>query len=255
MLIVVGLVVLAVLPALAAENPPSLEPLQGKWMVAKTHREGQRYSQIIEVKKDKLTFQVLGEEGRVRLFAKGTIQTERAGAFNVLTLTDIQGGRSADELEPVDDTRALVYTLRDGQLFLASNFDKERSNEKPTVETYVRVEATKEATAGSGGGESRLMGTWKVELSFGDNNFDYGLRISKGDGRLEATLISPRSGEHKCKSVSFKDGELVIEVDREIEGNQVTFIYKGKLTEDGLAGTTVVKGREDQFNGRWKASK
>ena len=41
----------------------------------------------------------------------------------------------------------------------------------------------------------------------------------------------------QCKSVAHNDGELVIELDREIQGNAVTFIYKAKLGSEGLSGT------------------
>lgn len=253
-IITVGLFMAAALPAFSGENPPSLEPLQGKWSVTKTNQNGNRYSQLIEIKKDQLTFRIVGEDERVRLFAKGTVKAEKAGPFDALILSNIQGGRSEEELEPVDDDRASVYALRDGKLILAVNFDRERDNEKPGIDTYVRPAAAKEATAVPGDGDSKLLGDWKVEVSLGENSYDYVLRISKAEGKLDATMVSPRSGDHKCKSVTYDNGELVIELDREIQGNAVTFIYKAKLANDGFSGTVVVKGREDQYSGRWKAS-
>jgi len=253
--VIAGLLIATALPVIPAEAPPSLEPLQGKWSVTKTNREGSRYSQVIEITRDKFTFRATGEDQQVRLFAKGTVNVEKAGPFDALILSDIQGGRSEDELKPVDDRRASVYALRDGKLILAGNFDRERDKENPGVDAYVRLGVAAGAGGSSGDAESKLIGTWKVDVSFGEANVDYGLRITKADGKLAATLVSPRSGDHKCKSAVYKDGELVMEVDREIEGNAVTLIYKGKLTDEGLSGTAVVKGREDEFSGRWKASK
>ncbi|MBI4327525.1 MAG: hypothetical protein HY674_20010 [Chloroflexi bacterium] len=254
-IIAAGLFMAAALPALPSENPPGLEPLQGKWSVTKTNQDGNRYSQLIEIKKDQLTFRIIDQDERVRLFAKGTVKVEKAGPFEALILSNIQGGRSEEELEPVDDDRASVYALRDGKLILAVNFDRDRDNERPSIDTYARLAAAKETTPVPGEGESQLLGNWKVDVSLGENSYDYVLRISKADGKLAATMVSPRSGDHKCKSATFDNGELVMELDREIQGNAVTFVYQAKLAGEGLSGTVVVKGREDQFSGRWKASK
>jgi hypothetical protein len=38
-------------------------------------------------------------------------------------------------------------------------------------------------------------------------------------------------------------------------GTMVTLIYKGKLGADGLSGSVVTKGAEDQFSRTWKARK
>jgi len=135
---------------------------------------------------------------------------------------------------------------------LASNFDRERENEQPRVETYTRAETTKAAAAD---GESKLLGTWKLEVTLNDQDFDYDLRFAKTDGKLQATLISPRSGEHKAKSVSFKNNELALEMDRTIQDNEVTFVYEGKLSGETLSGSLKVKGFEDQVSGQWKARK
>jgi len=239
------------LPSIAAENSSGLEPLQGTWSVTKTNAEGHRYSQFMEITKDRLIFRLNGEDDQLRFYAKGTLKADKSGAFDILTISDMKGGRSAEDLESVDGNRALVFALREGKLILASNLDKERENEKPSLDSYVRVEPAKAA----GGDESKLLGTWKAEITYGDNKLDYDLRIAKADGKLEATLVSPRSGDHKCKTTTYKGGELVMEIDREIQGTDVTLIYKAKLTAEGLTGTVDAKGFESQLNGHWKASK
>jgi hypothetical protein len=243
------------LSALAADPSPSLDPLQGNWAATKTNREGRPYSQLIEIKKDQLIVQIFDAENQLRLVAKGTIKAEKAGPFDVLFLSNIRGGRSLEEMESVDDSMAVVYAVRDGKLFLASNFDKERNNQPPNTDMYVRKEAAPAAASASSESETKLLGTWKLQLTMADNTLDYGLRIAKMSGRLEGTLISPRSGEHKCRSVQSKGDELRIEIEREIQGNQATFVYEGKLTAAGLSGKISVKGLEDQFSGSWKASK
>jgi len=255
MLCAVSFFAAGVMPLFAAESSSGLDALQGKWSATKTNREGERYSQTLEIKKDKLTFQMLEPDNQVRFVAKGTVKTEKAGPLNVLTISGIEAGRSAEELSSVDDRRTSVYTLRGGRLILASNFDTERENERPGVEYYDHAETAKEAASAPSNAESKLLGKWKMEVTMGDNDLDYDLRIGKAGDKLEATVISPRSGEHKAKSVAFKDNELVIEVDREIEGNNVTFVYKAKLTGEELSGTATAKGFEDQFTGRFKARK
>ena len=243
------------LSALAADQPPTLDLLQGSWSAAKTNREGRPYSQLIEIRKDQLTVQIFDAENQLRMVAKGTIKAEKAGPFDVLFLSNIRGRRSLEKLESVDDSIAVVYAVRDGKLFLASNFDKERNNQPPTIDTYVRKEAAPAVASAFSEGEAKLLGTWKLQLTMADNTLDYGLRIAKVSGRLEGTLISPRSGEHKCRSVQLKGDDLRIEIEREVQGNQATFVYEGKLMAGVLSGKVSVKGFEDQFSGSWKASK
>jgi len=246
-----GLLIMRPLPALAAEGSPGLEALQGKWVTVKTNREGQRHSQVIEFKKDKTTFQILEEDKQLRLLVKGTVKTEKTGPLQLLTIFDMEAGRTAGDLQPVDDRRTAVYTIREGKLIVASNFDKERDQERPGIEFYERAEGIENAA----GDENKLVGKWKMKLSMGDQELDYDLRIGKSDGKLEAAVISPRSGEHKARSIAFKDNELLIEVDREVQGNNVTIVYKGKLMGEELSGTATAKGFEDQFTGKFKATK
>ena len=47
---------------------------------------------------------------------------------------DIQGGRSADQTEAINDDRSTIYVVAEDTLTLASNFDKERDGQKPALE-------------------------------------------------------------------------------------------------------------------------
>ena len=94
-----------------------------------------------------------------------------------------------------------------------------------------------------------------MDVRIGENDSDYELRFAQTDGKLSATLISPRSGEHKFHKVEWAEQKLTMELDREYDGNTVTLIYTGKLGTDGLSGSVVAKGAEDQFSGTWKARK
>lgn len=112
-----------------------LERLAGKWSVSKTNSEGRKYSQTIEITKNKLTFKVVGEDQAVRLYAEGTVKIEKLGPFSVMKVTDIKGGSSESDLTPVDDDRTLVYQLGYDTWTVASNFDKER-DQPPSLDVY-----------------------------------------------------------------------------------------------------------------------
>jgi hypothetical protein len=116
-----------------------LERLAGKWSVNKTSDEGQKFTQVIEIKKDKLTFKILGEDKAVRLYAEGTIKLEKLGPFSVMKVTDIKGGQSENDLSPVDDDRTLIYQLGYDTWTVASNFDKER-DQRPSVDVYKKAD-------------------------------------------------------------------------------------------------------------------
>jgi hypothetical protein len=190
---------------------------------------------------------LLGADDQLRIFAKGNVRVEKLGPFSVLRITELQAGRSAEEAQAIEDDLSTIYVQREDTLTLASNFDKERERQKPEAVAYVRAAAP--------AGDSRLPGTWKLELSLGDSTRDYDLKLSTTEGKLEAIVVSSRSGEHKAKSVTFQDNKLVFEVERELQGNNVTLVYTGQLAGEELSGTVVVKGAEDQFSGKWKAKK
>jgi hypothetical protein len=173
---------------------------------------------------------------------------DKAGPIQVMNLIDIVGGRSADDLQPVDETRALAYILNEDKMFTAGGFDQFRENDPPKLDTYVR-QAAPAAT-----GAAALAGSWKLEATFGDATRDYELRLTHADGKLEGVMVSSRSGEHKIRLVTFKDEQLLMEWDREIESNSFTFLFQGKLSGNTLAGTVAVKGNED-MKGTWKAVK
>jgi hypothetical protein len=209
---------------------------------------------VLEIKQDRMTFKVVGADGQVRFFAKGTVAVQKLGPFQTLKTTGILAGRSEDSTEAVDDERTSVFTLQGDTLTLGSNFDKVRADQAPRAETYSRGktaanEPQPEATA------AKLAGTWKMDVHVGDNDADYELRLSQDDGKLSATLISPRSGEHKFRKVTWADEKLTMELDREYDGNSVTLIYTAKLGADGLSGSVAAKSAEDQYSGTWKARK
>ncbi|HEY3855593.1 MAG TPA: hypothetical protein VGO67_14475 [Verrucomicrobiae bacterium] len=116
-----------------------LEDLAGKWSVKKTNDQGQKYTQSIEVKKDKFTFKIIDADDKVVLIAKGDVKIEKLGPFKSIKFSNIQAGSKTDELEAVDDDRVCVYTLSGNSFSLASNFDKER-DAGPALDLYTKAD-------------------------------------------------------------------------------------------------------------------
>src|SRR5204862_2687729 len=131
-------------------------------------------------------------------------------------------GAIDSDLDDADEERVMMFSIQDGKLYLANNFDQQRDNEVPNIDVYSK---TAEAAKGS----NELVGSWKLDLELSENKYDYTLRIAEEGGKLSAVVVSPRSGEHKAKSISFENGGFKMEVDREIDNNPMTFVYTGKL--------------------------
>ena len=116
-----------------------LADLQGIWSVRKASDEGQPYTQVVEIKKDRFTFKITGGDDRPVFFAEGSIRVEKLGPFSVAKFTGIKAGASESDTREVDDERASIYLLEGGAWTLASNFDRVRDKEKPKLDTYTKV--------------------------------------------------------------------------------------------------------------------
>jgi hypothetical protein len=115
-----------------------LASLQGKWTVKKTGDRG-AFTQQIEFKDKKWVFKIVNSEDAIVFLATGEVELKKQGAFNTARFFGIKAGRSDTELEPVDEERNSVYLLDGGQFYLASNFDKAREREKPSVDAYSKA--------------------------------------------------------------------------------------------------------------------
>jgi hypothetical protein len=120
------------------------ELLAGKWSVKKVNDQGQNYTQTIEVKKDRFTFQIVGADNEVVIYAEGDLKLDKLGPFNAAHFTHIRGGSSPNDLQDVDDDRTVIYMLDGDTWTLASEFDKDRG-QKPTADAYHRVKASAQA--------------------------------------------------------------------------------------------------------------
>ena len=110
----------------------------------------------------------------------------------------------------------------------------------------------KEATAAAS-----VAGEWKLLVRYGREDadeLDYTLRIRPEGDALAAVLVSPRSGEHPFKSVSWKNGSLSMRIVRDLGGNEVELIFDGKRTDAGLAGK-LRAAEFDELEGSWSATR
>jgi hypothetical protein len=117
------------------------EALSGKWSVKKVNDQGQNITQTIEVKKDKFVFQILTADGSVVLYAEGDLKLEKLGPFSSARFYHIRGGSSASNLDDVDDVYSSVYSLDGDTWTMATNFDKQRDGQKPSLDAYRHLKA------------------------------------------------------------------------------------------------------------------
>ena len=101
--------------------------------------QGDKYSQTIEVKKDKFVFEILGADGQVVLHAEGDVKFEKLGPFDSVRFVHIRAGQSSSDMNDVDDEYVSVYRLDGDKWTMASGFDKDRERQKPEVDVYARA--------------------------------------------------------------------------------------------------------------------
>lgn len=122
-----------------------LESLAGKWSVKKVNDQGQNISQTIEVKKDKFVFEILNSDQSVVLHAEGDFKLEKLGPFSAARFYNIRAGSSASNLDDVEDVYMSVYTLDGDNWTMATNFDKQREGQKPTLDIYHHAKSSSPA--------------------------------------------------------------------------------------------------------------
>ncbi len=133
-LTVLGLAAVFAAPAFSED----LEMLAGKWSVQKTNDDGQRYTQTMEIKKDKFIFKISEPDGGTRLYAEGDVKVDKVGPFKTVVFSNIKAGESSTDSSPIDDTYTSIYKLQDdGTWLVVMNFDKQRDeNQKPSLDAY-----------------------------------------------------------------------------------------------------------------------
>ena len=131
-------VLFSTLKVVAADD---LESLSGRWSVKKVNDQGQNITQTIEVKKDKFVFEILTSDGSVVLHAEGDFKLEKLGPFSAARFSHIRAGSSASNLDDVDDVYQSIYVLDGDNWMMATNFDKQRDGQKPSLDAYHHVKA------------------------------------------------------------------------------------------------------------------
>jgi hypothetical protein len=99
------------------------------------------------VKRDKFVFEIRTEDDNVAFHAEGDFKLEKLGPFSAARFYNIRGGRSASDLQDVDDVYESVYTLDGDSWIVASNFDKQRDGQNPSMDVYRHVKAAAAAPA------------------------------------------------------------------------------------------------------------
>jgi len=125
-------------PALAAETG-DLDRVQGTWEVKKKNDAGEAYKQVLVIEKDKLTFKMVDSDDSVRLMAKGSIKLEKAGSISIMKIVNLEAGGSEGELSPIYDDRTVVYRVGFSTISVATNFDADRDDGGPALDTYRKV--------------------------------------------------------------------------------------------------------------------
>lgn len=130
-----AITILFALTALADD----LAKLEGKWTVKKS-RDGQSYTQTIEIKKDTFKFRIMGGGDELVIYAEGKFKVEKSGPFNVAKFTNIKAGSSESDTSEIDDDHISIYVLNENTWTVAANFDKDRDDQKPSLDVYTKAE-------------------------------------------------------------------------------------------------------------------
>jgi hypothetical protein len=73
------------------------------------------------------------------VYAEGQLKLEKSGPFNVVKFTDIKAGSSPSDLDEINDDHVSIYVLDDDAWTLAANFDKDRDDQKPSLDRYTKA--------------------------------------------------------------------------------------------------------------------
>ncbi len=102
--------------------------------------------------------------------------------------------------------------------------------------------------------ESSIAGTWKWTVDFGGETHNRELVLKNEGGKISGTL-SGDDQKSDIRDAKFADGTLSYTVDREFNGQKMTFKYSGKVKGDAIEGKSQIE-RDGQSQSRdWTAKK
>ncbi len=91
-------------------------------------------------------------------------------------------------------------------------------------------------TAGWAQDKADPTGTWKWEVTFGDQKREQTVKLKLADGKLTGAMPGRNNQETAIEAGTFKDGEISFTVTRERQGQKFVTKYKGKITGDTIKG-------------------
>ena len=72
------------------------------------------------------------------------MKLDKAGPLKVIVFSNIKAGQSASQIDPIDDTYTSIYRLDgDSTWLVAMNFDKDREEQKPSLDAYQKAAPAK----------------------------------------------------------------------------------------------------------------
>jgi hypothetical protein len=91
-------------------------------------------------------------------------------------------------------------------------------------------------------------GTWKYTAEVNGQSFDVTIKLKLKGDKLTGT-VSVRDKESRIEEGKFKDDEVSLLVNREMNGTKFTIKYTGKITGDSFKGKRELE-RDGQTNTR-----
>ena len=86
---------------------------------------------------------MVDRDGQTRLYAEGDVKVDKAGPFKTLIFTNIKAGESDSDTSPIEETYTSIYKIgEDNSFMLITNFDKDRDQQKPSLDVYHKAKET-----------------------------------------------------------------------------------------------------------------
>ncbi len=204
-----------------------------------------------------LLFKLMADEAGLKAaLVRGNMKTSSAAGGHAWNELQLDNGQRllVDIMNPQPDFRFPALTEPVARYYFSvSNVPLYAASDTVQADAGIRTIANRnlrptaaETPAAATVGEEKLLGSWTVVATPGGQSLDYDFRFEKVKGQLAGSVISPRSGETKARMISFQKGQLLMEVDRVIQGRSVTQVYRGKFVGDLLSCSLSAKGSESR---------
>jgi hypothetical protein len=95
------------------------------------------------------------------------------------------------------------------------------------------------ANAQSQTGNDALLGRWDLTVKTPSKEYPSWLQVSKEEGQLKAEMVGPVGNARPLPKVQIEGEEIEFVSPKEEEGRKEDMVFHGKLSGDGLVGTTT----------------